>query len=198
MKGATFYSADMQPPEPAQPGTSLELTFTPNGENPTTPASSAELELPPSAVPAREPEPPEPAEVAAPGAPGPLGNLVAAHFRRVEVAMLGRVLISTLGGALPASMIRLEQRRSMGRRLLGRTGEPIGITITAGDRTLTFRAPEVGVAEASAGHAVRGVVLSSTPMPVALWLDELAALLDQVTRDDEATRTALERAFQSG
>jgi hypothetical protein len=186
----------MQPPEPAQPGTSLELTFKPSGENPDAPASAAELELPPSAVPAREPEP-EPAESAAPDAPGPLGNLVAAHFRRVEVAMLGRVLIATLGGALPPSMIRLERRRSVGRRLLGRTGEPIGITITGGDRTLTFRAPQVGVAEASAGHTVRGVVLSSTPMPVAQWLDELGALLDQVTRDDEATRTALERAFQS-
>jgi hypothetical protein len=111
--------------------------------------------------------------------------------------MLGRILISTLGGALPASMIRLERQRSVGRRLLGRTGDPIGVSITAGERTLTFRAPQFGVAEASAGHIVRGVVLSSTPMPVAQWLDELGALLDQVTRDDEATRTALERAFQS-
>jgi hypothetical protein len=188
----------MQPPEPAQPGTSLELAFEPNGENRDGPASSAELELPTSAVPPSAPEAPEPAEASAgSGAPGPLGDLVAAHFRRVEVAMLGRVLIDTLAGALPASMIRLERRRSLGRRLLGRTGEPIGITITAADRTLTFRAPQVGVAEASAGHTVRGVVLSSTPMPVAQWLDELGALLDQVTRDDEDTRAALERAFQS-
>ena len=109
--------------------------------------------------------------------------------------MLGRILISTLGGALPASMVRVERRRSLGRRLTGRAGEPIGITITAGDRTLSFRAPELGVAEASAGHTVRGVVLSSTPMPVAQWLDELAELLDQVTRTDQATRAALEQAL---
>lgn len=181
----------MQPPEQAQPGTSLELTFKPSVENTASPTASTELELPPSAPPSSGPETAEPV------APGPLGNLVVAHFRRVEIAMLGRVLIATLGGALPASMIRLERRRSLGRRLAGRAGEPIGITITAGDRALSFRAPEVGLAEASLSHTVRGVVLSSTPMPVAQWLDELGELLDQLTRSDEATRAALERALLS-
>jgi hypothetical protein len=130
-------------------------------------------------------------------ASGPLAELVIAHFQRVEIAMLGRVLISTLSGALPASMIRLERRRSLRQRLSGRTAEPIGITITAGDRALSFRAPEIGVAEASVGHTVRGVVLSSTPMSITEWLDELGELLDQLTRDDEATRAALERMLLS-
>ena len=158
----------MQPPEPE---TSLEL-------------------------PSSEP-PPLPAEPVDEPAPGPLGNLVVAHFRRVEIAMLGRVLITTLSGALPASMVRVEYRRSLGKRLTGRAGEPVGVSITAGDKTLTFRAPGVGVAEASVGHTVRGVVLSSTPVPIAQWLNELGELLDQLTRDDEATRLALERAFST-
>ena len=189
-----FYSASMQPPEPVQPGTSLELTFEPGSAHPA-PTRSTDLELSPSSPDASAVAMPDPPETADPAAPGPLGNLVVAHFRRVEIAMLGRVLISTLGGALPASMVRLERRRSLGRRIRGRAGEAIGIVITAGDRTLSFRAPEVGVAEASVGHTVRGVVLSSKPVPVAQWLDELGALLDQLGRDDEATRTALERAL---
>jgi hypothetical protein len=184
----------MQPPEPAQSETSLELTFEPSVENAATSSAPAELELPPSAAP---PNVLETSEEAPPATSGPLANLVVAHFRRVEIAMLGRVLISTLGGALPASMIRLERRRSLGRRLTGRTGEPIGITITAGDRVLSFRAPEVGVVEATMGHTVRGVVLSSTSIPVPQWLGELGELLDQLTSADEATRTALERAMLS-
>ena len=136
-------------------------------------------------------QPPEPPER------GPLGDLVVAHFRRVEIAMLGRVLITTLGGALPAPMVSVERRRSWAQRLTGRDGEAIGITITAGDRALSFRAPAVGAVQASVGHVVHGVVLSSTPVPVAQWLDQLGELLNRLTDDDEATRVALERAALS-
>lgn len=191
--GPTFYSAVMQPPEP---GTSLDLEF---ADQPATADQAArppatDLELPPSPAP---PMPVEPAPVTVDPAArnGPLGNLVVAHFRRVEIAMLARVLITTLGGALPASMVRVEHRRSFGRRLTGRSGEPIGVSITAGERTLTFRAPEIGVAETTVGHIVRGVVLATSPVPMAQWLDELGVLLDEVTRTDEATRLALEQAF---
>ena len=182
----------MQPPEPLPQGTSLELPSEPRADTPVPVAS--ELELPPSSVP---PAVPSDEPVPAPGEPagGPLGDLVVAHFRRVEIAMLGRVLITTLAAALPASIIRLERRRSLGRRLSGRAGEPIGITITVGERMLSFRDPEVGAAEARIGHAVRGVVLSSTSVPVAQWLDELGPVLEQLTCDDEAARIALERAL---
>jgi len=163
----------MQPPEPSPPPTSLELTFDPSTERPAPPAASE------------------------PTTPGPLGNLVVAHFRRVEIAMLGRVLITTLGGALPASMVSFERRRSWGQRLTGRAGEAIGITVTAGDRALSFRAPEVGAVQASVGHVVHGVVLSSTAVPIDQWLDQLGELLDRMTNDDEATRVSLERALLS-
>ena len=163
-----------EPPTPPTPGTSLELSFDPSAEHHPVPPATEE-----------------------PTDRGPLGNLVVAHFRRVEVAMLGRVLISTLGGALPASMVSLERRRSFAQRLTGRDGEVIGITITAGDQALAFRAPEVGAVQASVGHVVHGVVLSSTPLPIAQWLDQLGELLDRLTTDDEATRVALERALLS-
>lgn len=185
----------MQPSEPGQPDTSLQLTFPPGAAHPVNPGTG--LDLPASAP------PPLPAQVpggeGTPGtaASGPLGNLVVAHFRRVEIAMLGQVLVTTLSGALPAAMIRVERRRSVGRRLIGRAGEPVGVTITAGDRVLSLRAPEMGVIEASVGHVVRGVVLSTTPVPVARWIDELGELLDRLTHDDEATRNALEQALLS-
>lgn len=94
------------------------------------------------------------------------------HFRRIEVAMLGRVLITTFGAALPPAMVRVERRGSLSRRLSGRRGEPIGIVVTSGDRLLSFRAPEVGVVEvgvveASVGHVVNGIVLSKTRVPIA-------------------------------
>jgi hypothetical protein len=186
-----------EPPPASEPGPPAEANplDLPSTPPPARPARSTELELPDE--PAR-PEPTAPTDaptepVAAD--PGPLGNLVADHFRRVEVAMLGRVLITTLAGALPASMVRVQRRRSLGQRLGGRPGQPIGITVTARDRTLSFRSPEVGVSEATVGHAVRGVVLSTTPVPIAQWLDELASLLNEVAHDDEAARLALERAF---
>ncbi len=157
------------------------------------PETGTSLDLPAQpAVPAQPAAPVEPAEAAP---PGPLGNLVAAHFQRVEVAMLARVLITTLGAALPTAMIRVQRRRSLWQRLTGRPGEPIGISVVAAERTLTFQAPELGVAEASVGHTVRGVVLSSQAVPLAQWLDELGELLEQVGRDDETTRLALERAL---
>lgn len=184
----------MQQPDPTE-GTSLELPSEPRIEPPASESASTTLDLPPSTPLPQPVDAPGPAHAEQPA--GPLGDLVAAHFRRVEIAMLGRVLIATLSGALPASMITLERRRSLAQRLAGRAGEPIGITITAGDRLLSFREPALGVTEAFIGHIVRGVVLSTTPVPVARWLDELGNVLEQVTRDDEDARTALEQTLLS-
>ena len=173
----------MQPPEPTSEQTSLELP----SESTAAPPPSTELDLPAADAPPMPVDSP-----AAEPAPGPLGNLLVAHFRRVEVAMLCRVLITTLGGALPPSRVQIERRR---RGLSRRGGEPIGVSVLAGDRMLTLRSPEIGVTEASVSHVVRGIALSTEQVPVAEWLDMLGTALDQLTREDEATRTALERAL---
>ena len=165
----------MEPSEPTPPGTSLELPH----------------DGPPV------PRVPDAGEVCEPDEPGMLGNLVVAQFRRAEAATLGRVLIATLSDALPASMVRVERRRSVGQRLARRAAEPVGLTITSGDRTLSLRAPEGGVLDATIGHTVRGVVLSSASVPVARWLDALGEVLEQLSRDDDATRIALERTLLS-
>jgi hypothetical protein len=127
--------------------------------------------------------------------PGPLGNLVAAHFQRVEIALLARVLTTTLVGALPPRMVRVQRRRTLIERLLRRPGETVGISVIADDQILTLRAPELGVTETTIGHIVRGVVLSSDRVPVATWLATLADTLNRVTNDDAVTRAALERAL---
>jgi hypothetical protein len=126
---------------------------------------------------------------------GPLGNLVAAHLQRVEIALLGRVLTTTLAGALPAAMVRVERRRSLIDRLARRPGQAIGVRIAAGDKILSFRAPDVGVTEATISHAVRGVVLSTDEVPVSDWIGQLGEVLNQVAADDDATRAALQRAL---
>jgi hypothetical protein len=125
--------------------------------------------------------------------PDALGNLVVAHFRRVETAMLAHVLVTTLAGALPPSMVRVERRRSLGGRLARRPGEPVGVSVLAADSMLTFRTPALGLIEASVSHVVHGVVLSTTPTTVAEWLDQLSALLTEIGQRDETTRAALER-----
>lgn len=125
----------------------------------------------------------------------PLGDLVAAHFQRLEIAMLSRVLTTTLAGALPPAMVRVERRRTFVQWLTRRPGAVVGVAITAGDKTLTFRAPAVGATEASVSHTVRGVALSTTTVSVAEWIDQLGQLLNRATSRDVATRDALQRAL---
>lgn len=193
-------------PERAEPGSSGLVL--PDREKPD-PAEPGSSEL---VLPDREPQPaPDPAElviaehpvsepaveVVEPAPAGPLGNLVAAHLQRVEVAMLGRILTTTLANALPAAMVRIERRRSLAERLLGRPGRAVGISVTAGDKTLTFRAPDLGVTEASVSHTVHGVVLSTTRVSVADWLVQLGELLNAASAQDAATRDALQGALLS-
>lgn len=132
-------------------------------------------------------DPPEPSS--------PLGDLVAAHLVRVEITMLSRILTTTLAAALPAAMVRVERQRTIADRLTARQGRAVGVSIEADGRTLTFRAPAVGAVEATVGHTVHGVVLSRTRVTTAEWLDELAAVLNKITADDQAARVALERAL---
>lgn len=168
--------------EPAVESTSLVL---PDEQTPPSPLADPE---PADRVPADL----APAESAA---TGPLGDLFAAQMQRVEIAMLSRILATTLAGALPPSMVRVERRRTVGQRLHRQPESVIGVSVDAGDKTLTFRAPAVGDIHATVSHTVRGVVLSSASVPVAEWLSQLADVLNAASADDHATRTALQQAL---
>lgn len=181
-------SLDPDVPEP----TSLDL----GAAQPTTPhAVAPEPEAHESAAPEPEVSAVSGPVLSGPATGGPLGDLVAAHFQRVAVALLARILTTTLAGALPAHMVRVERRRTVIERLTRRPGRPIGVGITAGDTMLTFRAPNLGVIQASVSHTVNGIVLSTTRVSVPEWLSHLAVVLNQTTADDQATRAALERAL---
>lgn len=125
--------------------------------------------------------------------PDRLGSLVTQHFQRVEVAMLGRVLASTLAGALPPAMVQIESERSVGDRLRGRPGTIVGVRVLAGDVALGYRAPEVGRTEATVSHVVRGIVLSTRTVGVAEWLEALGSVLDAQAEQDSGAREALEK-----
>jgi hypothetical protein len=126
----------------------------------------------------------------------PLGNLIAAHLQRVEIVLLARILATTLAGALPASMLDIERRRSIPDLLARRPGTIIGVRIRTTNQTLTFRAPAVGEVEAAVEHTVRGVILSRQPVTITQWLEQLAAILNELAAEDESTRLALEHALR--
>jgi hypothetical protein len=127
-----------------------------------------------------------------------LGRLVLAHFQRVELGLLAHVLVTTLAGALPPAMLRVERRRTVADRLAGRPGEPAGVTVLWGEWELAFRTPALGITETSVSHVVRGIRLSTTPVSVAEWLARLGEVLTAATARDEAARLALERALRTG
>jgi hypothetical protein len=129
--------------------------------------------------------------------PPPLGHLIAALSAHADVVSLTHVLTVTLADALPAGMVHVERRRSLADRAAGRPGQPIAVSITAGDKRFTLKTPPGGRVEASVTHTVRGVTLSRTPMSTPAWITELATALNNVAGADEMTRAALERLLLS-
>jgi hypothetical protein len=128
-------------------------------------------------------------------ASAPLGDLVAAKLRRIEIAMLARVLATTLAGALPSSRVRAERRRTLADIARRRPGTVVGVTVTGGSRVLTLRVLDVDQVHARVAHEVRGITLSRQTVSLAQWLDELAGVLNEEAANDEATRQALHRAL---
>lgn len=130
------------------------------------------------------------------GPADPLGTLVSGHLQRVEIALLARILATTLAGALPPAMIDVDTRRTLGDRLARRPGVVVGVSIHTPTRTLTFRARAVGDVKATVDHRIHGVTISHQRVTVAHWLDELAMVLDAVAAEDDSTRAALERVLR--
>ena len=128
---------------------------------------------------------------------GPMGDvhLLAAALRmdRADVASYTRLLADTLGGALPPGMVEIERRRSVGDRLAGRPGEPVGVRVHTPERQLELRQGRHGAVEAEVQHVVRDVVISRRPVGIDEWLATLASELIALARGDAAARAALSR-----
>jgi hypothetical protein len=107
-----------------------------------------------------------------------------------DVAMFVRVFTRSFADALPEEMVDVEHDRSLGDRLAGRPGTPVGLRITFPDRRLELRATR-GWPDAEVQQVVRGVVLSRRQVPVEEWVRTLAEELTDLAARNAAARSAL-------
>lgn len=116
-----------------------------------------------------------------------------------DMSLYAGFLFNVLVGALPPDLLQVTRRKSLRQRFGG--GEPpvVEILITLGDRQYTLSRDAVGAPpQASVRHAVGGVVLSSTELPLNRWAQELAAALVARAGQNAAVRTAMERLLNPG
>ncbi|MCW2541092.1 MAG: hypothetical protein JWN95_2817 [Frankiales bacterium] len=123
----------------------------------------------------------------------PLGRITEALSAHADVASLTRVLTGTLADVLPAELVEVSYERSMGDRMHGRPGRPVGITISTGDKSLILQQRGSGRTDAFIARTVRNVVISRAPVSITEWVAALAAELSALGEQSEATRAALTR-----
>jgi hypothetical protein len=105
-----------------------------------------------------------------------------------DLPAMFNVLATTLPQTLPPGWVTIASDRSVADRVSGRAGRPQAIRVRIGDQQLDLRL-ESGRLQAEARHIVRGVVLSSTGITVAQWVQELArAIWVQAGNDESANR----------
>ena len=94
-------------------------------------------------------------------------DMVTAALRAdsTDVAIYARVLVQSLGEALPADCVSVERDRSMSDRMRGRPGEISKIVARLGELQMTL-AVRNGQPAAEVCRAVRGVVLSRQAVPI--------------------------------
>lgn len=103
-----------------------------------------------------------------------------------------RALSSSIGGLLPEGLVEVDRQRSMSDRLAGRPGTATAIRLHLGDKTLELASRHGGLV-ATIAQDVRGVIISKKEVPVAEWVQALAAYLAALASDSAAAREALGR-----
>jgi hypothetical protein len=119
-----------------------------------------------------------------------LASALAAEADLSDVGVLTRVFTRSFGSALPPGMVDVEWARTLGDRLAGREGTPVGLTVTFPERRLQLRAGR-GEPDAEVQQVVRGIVLSRRQVPVEEWVRTLAAELTAMAERSSAARAAL-------
>ncbi|HEY6424788.1 MAG TPA: hypothetical protein VIY28_16410 [Pseudonocardiaceae bacterium] len=131
---------------------------------------------------------------------GPMGDvqLLAAMLRadRAEVASYARVLSGALADALPAGMVEIHHRRTVGDRLAGRPGRAVRLVVHGNNRDLGLSEGSHGRIEAELQQVVHGVVISRRSIGVDEWLQALAEDIARAAARDTAAREALERLLR--
>jgi hypothetical protein len=133
--------------------------------------------------------------------PDPDADLQVPHVEALAAALRAdtsdldayhRVLSSTIGDLLPAGMVEVDRERSMSDRLSGRPGAATAIRLHIGDKTLELVAHH-GRLVATVAQDVRGVTISKREVPVADWVQQLAAYLAALASESAEAREALGR-----
>jgi hypothetical protein len=137
-----------------------------------------------------------------PAVPEPGGADGAADVDRLAAALradtadldiYARVLTTSLSEALPAEMVEIARDQSLRDRLAGRAGVVRSVRVSLGDLSLELATDRSGVPVARAARAVRGVVISSTPISIEEWTRLLATGLAERAQQSAAARAALSR-----
>jgi len=110
---------------------------------------------------------------------------------RSDVASYVRVLTGALGDALPAGVVEVDRQRSLGDRMAGRPGTPVGLIIRGADRELELTQRPHGSVEAQVRKVVGGVVISRRQVPIDEWVRQFAEVLMEQTAQNAAARQAL-------
>jgi hypothetical protein len=103
-----------------------------------------------------------------------------------------RVLSSSIGDLLPGGLVEVDRERSLSDRMAGRPGTATAIRLHLGDKTLELVAHH-GRLVATIAQDVRGVTISRKEVPVAEWVQALAAYLAALATDSASAREALGR-----
>jgi hypothetical protein len=114
---------------------------------------------------------------------------------RWDLASYVKVLGGSLSAALPAGMIDVEYRRSMGDRLAGRQGTPVRLAVRGKDREIELADDGHGRLVAQERTVVGGVVISRRPIDVPRWVQLLAVELATAARESAQAREALGGLF---
>ena len=121
-------------------------------------------------------------------------DLVTAALRAdsTDVAIYARVLVQSLGEALPGDCVTVERDRTMSDRMRGRPGEISKVVARLGELQMTLDVHN-GQPVAEICRAVRGVVLSRQTVPIGEWAATLAGALVSYAEQNAQAAQALRK-----
>ncbi len=123
-------------------------------------------------------------------------NVLAAIVSRqsLDLEVYAGFLLQALSDALPAELVSVRRRSSLGGRLRGRPPAVIEVALHLGDQRFTLSRPEPNARiRSTVGHEVGGIVLKTEPVALDEWSRRLATELAELARRNDAAAAALAR-----
>ncbi len=119
-------------------------------------------------------------------------DLVAAQVRAdaTDSDIFFKVLVSKLSDAL-GDRVKIERAGGLLKRDKLVTGVELDLTSAGAGTVLSARRERGGVVSCTVARRVRGIVLSSKPVPMSEWVEELVSALGDEAKRSEQTWAAL-------